>query len=60
MNARDFLARFASDGRGAIVSEYVVLTGLVAMVTIPAFLFAGAAVAKSFVFVRGYMLFPFP
>jgi hypothetical protein len=37
-----------------------VLTALVAIATIPAFLLAGAAVARSFVFVRGYMLFPFP
>ena len=57
---RRLLARLQADERGAIFSEYVILTGLVAIVSIPAFLFAGAAVAHSFVFVRGYMLYPFP
>jgi Flp pilus assembly pilin Flp len=60
MDARHLPPRLAADRRGAIVTEYVVVTALVAIATIPAFLLAGAAVARSFVFVRGYMLFPFP
>jgi Flp pilus assembly pilin Flp len=58
--ARRLLARLRADERGAIFSEYIILTGLVAVFSIPAFLIAGAAVAHSFVFVRGYMLYPFP
>jgi hypothetical protein len=54
------LARLHASDRGAIFSEYIILTGLVAIFSIPAFLLAGAAVAHSFVFVRGYMLYPFP
>jgi Flp pilus assembly pilin Flp len=60
MKIRELSARLASDRRGGISSEYVVLTGLVAIATIPAFLYVGAAVAKSFIFVRSYLLVPFP
>jgi Flp pilus assembly pilin Flp len=57
---RTILARFFSDQRGAVLLEYAALTGFVAVVSLPALILCGLAVANSFVFVRGYMLYPFP
>ncbi len=50
----------ALDQRGAALNEYVVVTGFVAVVAMPALLFAGVAVASSFMKVRNFILYPFP
>jgi Flp pilus assembly pilin Flp len=57
---RSIVARLLSDERGAVLLEYTALTGFVAIVALPALVLCGLAVAGSFVFVRGYMLYPFP
>ena len=57
---RGLVAGLLSEERGAVLVEYVAVTGFVALVSLPALMFAGVAVAKSFVFIRGYMLSPYP
>ncbi len=52
--------RFLRDERGALLSEYVAVTGFVALVSIPALLYCGSQLAGSFAFVRNYVLYPFP
>ena len=52
--------RLLKDDRGALLTEYTAVTGFVALVTIPALLYAGWALAASFGFVRNYVLYPFP
>ena len=58
MNER--FKRLLQDERGAMFTEYVTVTGFVALLTIPALLYCGVQLANSFVFVRSYMLYPFP
>ncbi len=57
---RATIKRLFSDERGAVMTEYVVVTGVVGIVTLPALLYCGVALARNFVFVRDYALFPFP
>jgi Flp pilus assembly pilin Flp len=45
------LKRLLEDDRGAMFTEYTVVTGFVALVT---------SLAASFGFVRNYVLYPFP
>ncbi len=59
MKTRNF-RQLLQDQRGAIMTEYVTVTGLVAIVTIPALLYCGVAHASNFAFVRDYVLYPFP
>ena len=59
MKALNF-KRFLRDERGALLSEYVAVTGFVALVSIPALLYCGSQLAGSFAFVRNYVLYPFP
>jgi Flp pilus assembly pilin Flp len=54
------LKRLLKDDRGAMFTEYTVVTGFVALVTLPALLYCGWALAASFGFVRNYVLYPFP
>jgi Flp pilus assembly pilin Flp len=54
------LKRLLEDDRGAMFTEYTVVTGFVALVTMPALLYCGWALAASFGFVRNYVLYPFP
>jgi Flp pilus assembly pilin Flp len=56
---RSFM-KLLSDERGAMMTEYVAVTGFVALVTIPALLYCGVALATSFAHVRDYVLYPFP
>ncbi len=58
--SRTIVARLLSDQRGAVLLEYAAVTGFVAVIALPALVLCGLAVANSFVFVRGYMLYPFP
>jgi Flp pilus assembly pilin Flp len=58
MNAK--LRQLLQDERGAMLTEYVTVTGFVALLTIPALLYCGVQLANSFVFVRSFMLYPFP
>jgi Flp pilus assembly pilin Flp len=58
MNAK--LRQLFRDERGAVMTEYVTVTGFVALLTIPALLYCGVQLANSFVFVRSFMLYPFP
>ena len=48
------------DERGAMMTEYATVTGFVALVTLPALLYCGVALATSFAHVRDYVLYPFP
>ena len=48
------------DESGAVFTEYVVLTGFVALVSVPAILFCAFALAKHFFIIRWYALMPFP
>ncbi len=59
MTANPF-ARFVRDERGAVLTEYVAVTGFVALLSIPALLYCGYALVGSFAFVRDYVLYPFP
>jgi len=52
--------KLRDDTRGALMLEYIVLVGFVAIVSIPALLFCGLSLMKNFVFVRNYALYPFP
>jgi len=52
--------RWVGDDRGAVMNEYVVLTGFVGLVAIPSFALLGYVVAHSFSFMQGYLLFMFP
>jgi Flp pilus assembly pilin Flp len=54
------LVRLLGEERGAVMTEYVVVTGFVALVTIPSLLYCGLQLAVSFGFVRDYALYPFP
>ena len=54
------LGRLLRDDRGAVFVEYISLNGLVALVSLPALLYCGFVLAQSFVFVRDYVLYPFP
>jgi hypothetical protein len=42
------------------MTEYVAITGFVALVTIPGLMYCGYMLAGSFGFVRNYLLYPFP
>jgi Flp pilus assembly pilin Flp len=53
-------ARVATDERGAVMAEYVVLIGTVALGSAAAFLTIGVALVNSFGFVRNLLLIPFP
>src|SRR5258708_25401786 len=48
------------DERGAVMMEYVVIIGFVALGSIPALLFCAWALAQNFAYVRDYALYPFP
>ncbi len=54
------MKRLLADERGAQLTEYTVITGFVALVSIPALISVGYAVAVSFAHIRQYALFPFP
>jgi Flp pilus assembly pilin Flp len=43
-----------------MMTEYAVVTGFVALVTLPALLYCGVALATNFAHVRDYVLYPFP
>jgi hypothetical protein len=51
---------WVADDRGAVMNEYVVVTGFVGLVAIPAFALLGYVVAHSYSFMQGYLLFMFP
>jgi len=42
------------------MTEYVAVTGFVALVSIPALIYCGVALAGNFAFVRDLALYPFP
>ncbi len=48
------------DERGALILEYTVLIGVVAISSSIAFVGMGVALVKNFEFVRGLLLTPFP
>ena len=48
------------DTRGAIFTEYLVITSFVALATAPAVLYCAWAVASHYARVRWYILCPFP
>ncbi len=50
----------AASARGAAMTEYTVLVGLVALVSIGAFLALGAALVSSFEARRALILYPSP
>jgi Flp pilus assembly pilin Flp len=52
--------RWLRDERGAVYVEYTFLVGVVGVTSLGALVFAGLAVAKSYTFVRDYVLYPFP
>jgi Flp pilus assembly pilin Flp len=54
------LAILARDERGAVMTEYLVITGFVGIAAIPAFVYLGYVVAHSFSFMRGYTLYMYP
>ena len=54
------LARIPSDDRGAILVEYTVLVGAVAIAGAVGLIVVGIAIAESFEFVRGMLLIPIP
>jgi Flp pilus assembly pilin Flp len=51
---------FLRDDRGAVIVEYTVITGAVALATITALLLCGWAVANHFATVRWYLLQAYP
>ncbi|MBV9947161.1 MAG: hypothetical protein JOZ69_09960 [Myxococcales bacterium] len=58
-----FAARIVSllrDERGALYTEYLVVTGFVALGTSVAILYCAYAVAGNFAAIRQYLLYPFP
>ncbi|HEX4445593.1 MAG TPA: hypothetical protein VH044_02610 [Polyangiaceae bacterium] len=42
------------------MTEYLVVTGFVGLVSIPAFVYLGYVVAHTYAFMQGYALFMFP
>jgi Flp pilus assembly pilin Flp len=56
------LARFSRLGgaRGAAMTEYTVLIGVVAIATMGAFIFLGVALVGSFEMRRDFLLYPSP
>jgi Flp pilus assembly pilin Flp len=54
------LRKLLRDQRGAMMTEYTVVTGFVALITLPALLYCGVALAANFAHVRDYVLYPFP
>jgi Flp pilus assembly pilin Flp len=48
------------DERGALILEYTILIGVVAISSSIAFVGMGVALVKNFEFVRGLLLTPFP
>lgn len=52
--------RLGADTRGALLVEYTVLIGGVALAGIVAFILLGAALVRNFDFVRGFLLCPIP
>jgi Flp pilus assembly pilin Flp len=54
------LRRLLRDDRGVVMTEYIVVTGFIALVTIPALAYCGLALAHSFSNVRDYILYPIP
>lgn len=57
---RTELARLYQDSRGALMVEYSVLVGAVAIAGSVGLVVVGIAVAKNFDFVRGMLLLPIP
>ena len=53
-------ARAAAQARGAAMTEYTVIVGLVALACIGAFLTLGVALVVSFEARRDLILYPFP
>jgi len=53
-------ARIVADQRGAVMAEYTVLIGTVAIGSAAAFIVIGAALVNGFSFVRSLLLVPFP
>jgi Flp pilus assembly pilin Flp len=60
LSARWKVQRLLLDERGAVFTEYVAITGFVALVSIPAILGCALALAKHFFANRWYALMPFP
>lgn len=60
MNAPTKTLTAATSARGAAMTEYTVLVGLVALVSIGAFLALGAALVSSFEARRALILYPSP
>jgi Flp pilus assembly pilin Flp len=54
------VARIIRDTRGAVMVEYTVLIGAVALIGSVGFIAVGIAVVKNFAFVRGMLLCPIP
>lgn len=54
------LADLMTDERGAVMVEYSVVVGTVAVISFGAFIALGIALARNFDFVRSNLLFPFP
>ena len=54
------IARILADTRGAVMVEYTVLIGAVALIGSVGFIAVGVAVVKNFAFVRGMLLCPIP
>lgn len=57
---RAAFAAYLSDTRGSVLTEYMVLVGAVALVCAAALVSLGIALVRSFEFVRGFVLYPFP
>ena len=58
--ASSLLARCARDTRGAVYAEYVILVGVVAIVSCVALLYLGVAIAHDFTRARTYVIYPVP
>jgi Flp pilus assembly pilin Flp len=54
------LARLSRDTRGAAYSEYVILVGVVALVSCISLLYLGVALANDFNRARTYVIYPVP
>jgi len=57
---RAALRSFVADDRGVVMTEYVVVTGLVGVACLAVLLASAWTVAASFAHARDYVLFPFP
>ena len=57
---RTVLSALANDTRGSVTTEYVVLMGLVGLVSLSGFVAIGVALSLSFSDITSQLLYPFP